>query len=668
MSGSVTSWTQRFRLLILAAIMAVGAFLRLYQIGSLPPGDGYDAAQYGLDALQILDGARPLFLAANFGREALFSYLVALVYAVSGPGALGIHLSSALIGIATILAVYWAARELLAGEEESVQVWGPLLAALVTAVSYWHLNYSRAGLRVIWVPLFAALITGFLWRGLRRDSRLALASGGILLGLSQYTYQAARLLPLLVLAGFVFAYISRRTFTRRDAGDMALTFGLALLLFAPLGLFAINQPQVFNDRLRQTALLDQDADLGQQLVDISDQALVTLRMFFIEGDYEPLYTIPGRPSLNVFLAVAFVAGIIVCLWRWKRPALLYLLAWLVLLTAPAMIADQAATAKRALGAFPAVAILISLGIVVPYLLLDRRTADRSPWPGTIYATIVTLGLVWSGFVTFNDYFVRWGQDPALAAHYQRDHTEIGLAAAEVPEEDAVLISPFPASHPAIQLNSNRHSNMRSYDGHRCLIIPDSHGSSIHYFIVPGETENSLEQLQELFPNGAVGQGPQRPDRDEAYFTSFVVPQSSAAQIEDRDDLFLNWQNQIGLLNYSVSPEIASPGDTISVTLTYLAFEDLDVDYTAYVHLIDHQSSDAGPVLISQADSEPCGGALRTGNWQAGDTIRDTVELRIDEETQPGNYQLTSGFYTWPNITPLTLKGQDQGLLTTVEIK
>ena len=668
MSDSLTSLAQRFRLLILAAITAMGAFLRLVQIGSLPPGDGYDAAQYGLDALQILDGARPLFLAANFGREALFSYLVALVYAVSGPGALGIHLSSALIGIATIPAVYWAARELLANEEESVQVWGPLLAALVTAVSYWHLNYSRAGLRVIWVPLFAALITGFLWRGLRRDSRLALAAGGILLGLSQYTYQAARLLPLLVLAGFAFTYISRRTFTRRDAGDMVLTFGLALLVFAPLGLFALDQPQVFNDRLRQTALLDQDADLGQQLVDIGDQALVALRMFFMEGDYEPLYTIPGRPSLNAFLAVAFVAGIVVCLWRWKRPTLLYLLAWLVLLTAPAMIADQAATAKRALGAFPAVAIIISLGIVVPYAVLARRTADRSPWPGTIYATIVTLGLVWSGFVTFNDYFVRWGQDPTLAAHYQRDHTEIGLAAAAVPAEDEVLISPFQASHPAIQLNSGRHPNMRSYDGHRCLIIPDGNGRGIHYFIVPGETEDSLDRLRELFPDGVVELGPLRPDRDEPYFVSFQVPRSSAAQIEDREDLLLNWQDKIGLLDYSISPEIASPGDTISVTLTYRVFEDLDVDYTAYVHLIDQQGASDGPLLLSQVDSEPCGGALRTGTWREGDTIHDTIELRIDEETPPGNYQLTTGFYTWPDITPLALEGQERGYLMTLEIR
>ena len=67
-------------LCLLAAITLLAAFLRLYRIDSLPPSDGYDQATYGLDVLDILDGARPVFLPTNFGREALFSYLVTLVY------------------------------------------------------------------------------------------------------------------------------------------------------------------------------------------------------------------------------------------------------------------------------------------------------------------------------------------------------------------------------------------------------------------------------------------------------------------------------------------------------------------------------------------------------------------------------------------------------------
>ena len=43
------------RLLVIILITLTAAFFRLYQITQLPPGDGYDPAYYGVDALQILN-------------------------------------------------------------------------------------------------------------------------------------------------------------------------------------------------------------------------------------------------------------------------------------------------------------------------------------------------------------------------------------------------------------------------------------------------------------------------------------------------------------------------------------------------------------------------------------------------------------------------------------
>ena len=78
-------------------------------------------------------------------------------------------LTSALIGVATVPAVWLAARELFREQRATVLATLPLLAAFLSAVSYWHLNWSRVGLRVILVPLFAALIVFALWRGFNTD-------------------------------------------------------------------------------------------------------------------------------------------------------------------------------------------------------------------------------------------------------------------------------------------------------------------------------------------------------------------------------------------------------------------------------------------------------------------------------------------------------------------
>lgn len=652
--------TRTTKLGLLLGITLLGAFLRLYQLHALPPGDGYDVAQYGVDALQILQGARPIFLPTNFGREVLFSYLVALIYLFTGPGAFGIHLASALVGIATIPAVYLAAGELLVNEKLLVRTWGPLLAALITAVSYWHLNYSRVGLRVIWVPLFAALIAFCLWRGLRRNNRWLLATAGALLGLSLYTYQAARLLPLLAVLPFVLQAVARRRFTRADWLNGVLVAGVALLVFAPLGWYAWQHPDIFNDRVRQAALFSGEQSPAQQVGAVWQQSLVTLRMFGIEGDQEPLFTIPGRPSLNPFLFFAFVGGILLSLWRWKRPRFFYLLAWLALLTAPAMVADMAATGKRALGAFPAVAILAALALVMPLQwLLERRPAaenGRSPrWRAALPAATVLIaaGLLYTAVATARDYFVVWGTDPSLPGHFQRDHLEIGRYIGQLPRSETVLVSPFPVSHPSIQLHSGLHPDMRSYDGHACMIYPAPHASGTTYVIAPGPAERSLTRLATHFPQGELVVGPQRPDRDAPYFHAYRVPPGARPEIAPPETAVANWNDEIRLLGYDVSATRVAPGDRITLTLTYEATTAVATDYTAFVHLLGAPRPDGNP-LWGQADSEPCRGALPTGAWRAGDIVSDTITLRVAEDAAPGAYDLATGFYTWPEIVRVPL--------------
>ena len=58
---------------LLLGVVVLAAGLRLWRLDILPPGLFYDEAYNGFDARQVLDGVhRPLFFAANNGREPLF--------------------------------------------------------------------------------------------------------------------------------------------------------------------------------------------------------------------------------------------------------------------------------------------------------------------------------------------------------------------------------------------------------------------------------------------------------------------------------------------------------------------------------------------------------------------------------------------------------------------
>lgn len=662
--------SRRGEFLALLAITAVAAFLRLYRLGDLPPGDGFDVAQYGVDALQILQGARPIFLESNFGREVLFSYLVAGTYRVIGPGAFGIHLVSALIGIATIPAVFLAARELFYEARDGALRYLPLLAALLAALSYWHLNWSRVGLRVILVPFFAALLVWALWRGFRTSRARWFALSGALLGLSLYTYQAARLLPLLTAVAFALQGLWRRRWSRADMTHLLVTAALALLVALPLLNYARLHPGALSVRIRQATVVDASLPPAEQARTLVAQATAALLTYSFRGDTDPQFTIPGRPSLNPFLSMGLTLGILAALWRFRRPPHLFLLAWLAIMTAPAMVADLAATAKRYLGAFPAVMILIAFGFLVVLDWFGQRDRSSNRYTKFLYLVLLGVGLLYTAGRTVRDYFVLWAADPDLATHFQIDHRLIGEAIGRLDPRQSVWLSPYPPDQPVIQLHAGLRPDLRGYNGRFCVPYSapvDEHGAA--YVIVPGLQDASLAQLQQLFPNGRTTDGPLRPGSDRPYYRVFELPPGATPLIEPQA-VRATWHGRVALLDARIEPGVASPGDAVTVSLTYEALNDIATDYTAFVHLLGAPRPDTGSPLWAQADGAPCGGALPTYRWREGDIIRDTITLQLPADLPAGNYQVVSGFYTWPDLVRLQVDetGDDTAGIGAIEIR
>lgn len=609
-----------------------------------------------MDALAILQGERPVFLATNFGREVLFSYLVAACFAVLGSGALAIHVTSAIVGILTIPAVYLMAEEMLSAEEGVLAQFGGLLAALTVAISYWHLNWSRYGVRAILVPLFAATTLCLLWRGLRTGSRWAFAACGFSLGLSMYTYQAARVIPLLVLLGFVYVICSRRSFSRSDLVNLVLVLTVALIVFAPLGYHFLTHPGSSTQRIGQAfALVGASQELGSSVRTIFDQSVKILLMFSLRGDDEPLYNIPGRPVLNPFLSTVFFWGIGVSLLRVKRPLYLFLLTWLGLMSVPALLAHYGPAAKRAIGTLPAVAMLITIGLLVPCDALRRWAARCSPWWSKVLnlapLIVVGVGFAYTGVVTYRDYFLTWARDPNLFTHFEVGLSAIGEYIGELPPEERVYLSPALQEHPSVVLHSRLREGVKGYNGRVCLVLPTRTAHDTTYVVVPGDDKNSLDLLREYFPRGRiVGEGPLH--YQESYFLAYRVPAGAEAQIEPSHRLEANWDNKIGLLGYDLNTPAYEAGETIHLTLYYQGLSKMRKDYTVFTHLLGPYNPATDGLLWGQDDSEPCRRFYPTSSWGVGEVVIDKFIISIPTETPPGNYNLTMGFYQWPTLERL----------------
>ena len=95
--------------LILLVILFIAGFLRLYALDSSPPGIQPDEAMNANDAFT---SPGKVFYPENGGREGLYMNLTALSFRIFGPSPFSLRLVSALIGILTVLGLYFLTKEL----------------------------------------------------------------------------------------------------------------------------------------------------------------------------------------------------------------------------------------------------------------------------------------------------------------------------------------------------------------------------------------------------------------------------------------------------------------------------------------------------------------------------------------------------------------------------
>jgi 4-amino-4-deoxy-L-arabinose transferase-like glycosyltransferase len=643
------------KLLVLLGITLLAAFFRLYRLDTLPPAEGYDPAYYGVDALQILAGERPVFLPSNFGREALFSYLVALCVALFGISSFSVHVASALVGILTVPAVYLVAEELLAEEEGVLGRFGGLLAALAVSISYWHFSWSRYGVRAILVPLFAAITFFCLWRAFGTNSKRHFVAAGFFLGLGMYSYQVARFLPFLVVLGFVYVTVSRRDLSRHDFVNLAIVTVVALVVFAPLGYYFVTHPGSFSERIRQVSVFAASRDVKVGLQALGNELLDVLSVFIVHGDDEVVHNLPGRPALDGFLAALFFVGVFVSLLRIKKPAFLFVLTWLVVMSVPTILSQFGPATKRAIGTMPAVMVLIAIGALAPWQWLSSRAARHGRrWVKTISAAlamVIVAGFMHSAVSAYHDYFVEWADRRRLFTDFQVGLSAIGQYVGTLQPEEDVFVSPVVPDHPSVIYNSGRRAGVKGYNGQFCLVMRERVERNTTYIIVPAEDRNSLRLLRSYYTHGEiVADGPLH--YFHPFFSAFRVLQGARAPIAPSHLVPANWANKIGFLGYDLDADSYEPGDVIRLTLYYQALQEMGTNYTVFTHLMGPNNPATDGSLWGQDDSEPCRRFYPTSVWAPGEIVRDQYSIMISVDAPAGAFDLRMGFYTWPTMEHL----------------
>ncbi len=641
---------------LIAGITLLAALLRFPLLGRLPPGLYHDEAINGLDALRVLEGATPVFFAANNGREPLFIYLIAGSIAVLGRSVLAIRLVSAVLGTLTVPATYFMSRRLF---DRRVG----LLAATITAVTVWPINLSRVGFRAVAMPLFAALMIWAVWRGyeqrIRRD-RTAwrwFASAGIFGGVMLYTYLAARFVAVAFLVFVGYLALRRRLhnsqFTIHNSrlivpwsGFLLLTC-VAIIVAGPLlGYFATHRTAAAQ-RAFQVSVLNPDINDGDPAGTLMRHLGRTLLMFNVGGDFIPRHNVPLRPVFDPLLSLFFLLGLGIAVRRWREPAYAFALIWTAVMLLPTALAEDAPHFLRAVGVLPVLFVFPAIGLSVAAQWLRRTQSSTLAGLALLITLTVSLGL------TVHDYFLRHARSENAYYQFETGATEL-----------ADNVNTFLQQHPNGQAYVD-HTLWGGWASVRFLV-----SQSPRVTVLTADTPRvpaSPQTLLALWPFQDLSN----------YFS--LLPENSTLSVREgaleRGDL----ETEARLLyvlfqatpHSETGPPIATFGDNIllreadvepaadgrlQVRFVLECRAPLEAAYTLTAQLL----APAG--LIAQEDGPPAGGYYPTTAWRAGDRLVERRTLDLPIPYDPAQHNVILAIYdpdtmqrlpvTAPDGTPL----------------
>jgi 4-amino-4-deoxy-L-arabinose transferase-like glycosyltransferase len=636
------------------SVTALAAALRIFALGEIPPGLYHDEAFNGLDALEVIAGQRPVYFAANNGREPLFIYLIAATVGLLGrtPGAL--RLAAALCGTLTIPAAYLMAR---AWFNRRVG----LLSAAILAITLWHVHLSRIGFRAITLPLMTALALWLGARAYRSHHRRDWLLSGLLYGLCFYAYLSARFTPI-ALAAFALYLLATGRGNRLWPGAVWFAAG-TLMALTPLTVYALNHWDVVLGRPGQVSVFNPLINGGDLWGTLGRQLVGTLGMFLVRGDTIPRHNLPGRPVFDLLLGTAMVVGLIRATLRARRKAApAFALIWIGLMLVPTWLAEDAPHFLRAVGVLPLLAVLPALGVDAGVAWLERR--GRRGWAVALVCAILAVSLA----TTTRDYFVLYGSDPQTAYAFENAAAEL---AAEANRFTGVG---WDGNGLVAQENSPTPGRQAYVDGRlwdewaaipflvpeagEVVRIPtemppfpplqggDMRGGATLLLLWPYK---EVERYQNLLPRNArieVHAGPPtQGDLEDTPYAAYVA-YTAETRAGQPAGYLARFGDKIALVGY----EVEASDQEWQVRLEWEVLETPVENYTVFVHLRD------GERLVAQDDGEPCEGHYPTGLWRSGDVIVDSHVLEPPREWE-GEPRLAVGLYLWPTMEPLEVTTQ-----------
>ncbi len=639
---------RKIEVLLLIAIVLIAIIFRFAAFNQVPPGLHYDEALDAKLAQEIRSGAWPIYFEEGWGREPLYHYLVVLTLNVVPDPTSALRLVSGVLGLVQLLAAYFLFRKLFG-------VPTALIGAAWLAVLFWTVSTSRAGLRNITLTTLATLTALAFWqmlqearRKMQDSTRLPPAScilPGVLLGLTLYTYQPSRVVPLIYVLFVVYLFWRERDLIKVNWKGVALFFGVAALVVAPLFIYLAAHPGAETARAFQTEPLH--ALFTGNFAPIIETATATLKMFTVEGGGDPqiLYNLPGRPIFIGLGSLLFVMGLLVSLIRFKRPAYAFMLIWLAvtllpnLATAPAPFFYRAIATQTPVVVMPAIAT-VALGAWLTSGLARGGRKFAAPVGMSVTIMIAALSLGQTTITTWRDYFDVWGNNQEVRFQYSAAYAEITAALKVSNDATPVAVSGYfiEDADPIIFDQALNRSDIpvRWFDAREALVAAAN--VNAQRLALPAYTPLA-DELKLRFLSGVQPIAQSKDFKiypfDAARFRAQIEAGTPCADCPTR------FNDTIALLGLDRPVTVSRSSGVLTILSAWRIVREGQPGLTKiFIHLLDANGQ------IAIRDNRPAQDdrlGVPRHSWQSGDEFVQIHRVPIDQ-LSPGKYTVELGLY------------------------
>lgn len=403
--------------LALFIIVLLSAVLRIYKLDQIPPSLNWDEAANGYNAYTIANWARdewgqtlPLvFTSFRDDKHPVEIYITAIFVKLLGLSDFSARLSGAVIGILSVVVIFFLAKELFKSNLAA------FLAALFLAVSPYHSFLSRGLMEFEFATFFfmlGLLLFYFSFRGKSWLIEISFLS----FGLSLLSYHPSKIVvpPMVILLVIIYFKQLRKLSFNFYTGIFIFLVFITFLIIDPrlLGVARAQQTKFANDIIEKTQTYQKTKSLALGLGEITLKQYVTHftpQYLFIAGDQNPRNSVKTHGQFYKIDALFLIIGLIFLLIS-RSKVTVVLLSWILLAPIPASLVNGAPNATRAIFMLGSLNLLAAFGAAKIINWFRGRVKFLS-------LAIILIVLSIESYFYFNYYFLKFPKKDAIDWQY-----------------------------------------------------------------------------------------------------------------------------------------------------------------------------------------------------------------------------------------------------------